>query len=196
MGGNRVVKWRWYYNLFIVFLVSGIWHGANWTFVAWGALHGFYLVFAELTKKRRNAAVNLLGLAGRPQFYNVAQIGTTFALVCLAWVFFRANTIGDAWYITTHLFSGLAETAQAIVTNEDGARGNLLYLGQSREIFTLGLLAILALVLVELAQRSGSLRLAISSYPFPVRVAAYNILIASILLFGSFSESEFIYFQF
>ncbi|WP_161889146.1 MBOAT family O-acyltransferase [Pontibacter russatus] len=196
LGGNRVVKWRWYYNLFIVFLVSGIWHGANWTFVVWGALHGFYLVFAELTKRRRNAAVDALGLAGRPQTYKVAQIGTTFALVCLAWVFFRANTIGDAWYITTHLFSGLAETAQAIVTNEDGARGNLLYLGQSREIFTIGLLAILVLMLVELAQRSGSLRLAISSYPFPVRVAAYNILIASILLFGSFSESEFIYFQF
>lgn len=196
LGGNRVVKWRWHYNLFIVFLVSGIWHGANWTFVVWGALHGFYLVFAELTKKRRNAAVDILGLADRPQFYKAAQIGTTFALVCLAWVFFRANTIGDAWYITTHLFSGLAETAQAIITNEDGVRSNLLYLGQSREIFTLGLLAILVLVLVELAQRSGSLRLTISSYPFPVRVVAYNILIASILLFGSFSESEFIYFQF
>jgi len=52
LGGNRVVKWRWYYNLFITFLVSGFWHGANWTFIVWGALHGFYLVFANITAKK------------------------------------------------------------------------------------------------------------------------------------------------
>ena len=53
LGGNRVVKWRWYYNLFITFLVSGLWHGAEWTFVIWGALHGFYLIFAIWTTKLR-----------------------------------------------------------------------------------------------------------------------------------------------
>src|SRR5699024_7094945 len=50
LGGNRVVKWRWYYNLFITFLISGLWHGANWTFVAWGIIHGFYHIFALVTK--------------------------------------------------------------------------------------------------------------------------------------------------
>lgn len=196
LGGNRVVKWRWYYNLFIVFLVSGVWHGANWTFVVWGALHGFYLIFAELTKKQRNTAVDATGLLQPAPYYKAVQIGTTFSLVCLAWVFFRANTISDAWYITTHLFSGLAETAQAIVINNSGVRGDLLYLGQTKEIFVIGVAAIFVLMIIEFAQRTGSLRLTIARYPFPIRVAAYNILLASILLFGSFSESEFIYFQF
>ncbi|GAA4432141.1 MBOAT family protein [Pontibacter saemangeumensis] len=196
LGGNRVVKWRWYYNLFIVFLVSGLWHGANWTFLVWGGLHGFYLVIAELTKERRNAAMDAIGLVQQAPYCKAVQTGTTFALVCLAWIFFRANTIGDALYITTHLFSSLTETAQAIVLNKHAERGVLLYLGQNREVFVLGVAAILVLVVIELSQRSGSLRLRISRYPFPVRVAAYNFLLASILLFGSFSESEFIYFQF
>ena len=50
LGGNKVMKWRWYYNLFITFLISGFWHGANWTFIAWGALHGTYLITAIILK--------------------------------------------------------------------------------------------------------------------------------------------------
>jgi D-alanyl-lipoteichoic acid acyltransferase DltB (MBOAT superfamily) len=76
LGGNRVVKWRWYYNLFITFLVSGLWHGAEWSFVIWGALHGFYLIFAIWTVKIRN----------------------------FAWIFFRANNLHDAFLIIGNTF--------------------------------------------------------------------------------------------
>jgi D-alanyl-lipoteichoic acid acyltransferase DltB (MBOAT superfamily) len=61
LGGNRVGKWRWYYNIFIVFLVSGLWHGANWTFIIWGGLHGFYQVFGQVTAQQRDKLVNLVG---------------------------------------------------------------------------------------------------------------------------------------
>ncbi|WP_242916136.1 MBOAT family O-acyltransferase [Pontibacter liquoris] len=196
LGGNRVVKWRWYYNLFIVFLVSGLWHGASWTFIIWGALHGFYQVFGTITADARNKMADLVGLNRFPAFHKFLQWGTTFVLVCFAWIFFRANTIHDAWYISSHMFSGLLEGARAIAANPDGIRLQLLYLGQSKEIFTLAIGVVVLLILIELVQQQGSLRLRIASYPFPVRVAIYNALIVAILLFGSFSESEFIYFQF
>jgi alginate O-acetyltransferase complex protein AlgI len=80
LGGNRVSIPRWYFNLFIVFLVSGLWHGANWTFVIWGALHGFYLVFALLTKNIRNTFTKFIGLNKLPALNNFFQILTTFSL--------------------------------------------------------------------------------------------------------------------
>jgi alginate O-acetyltransferase complex protein AlgI len=66
LGGNRVGKWRWYYNLFVVFMVSGLWHGANWTFVVWGALHGLYLVFAIVTQSHRESFSRWIGLTSIP----------------------------------------------------------------------------------------------------------------------------------
>jgi len=69
LGGNRVVKWRWYYNLFITFLISGFWHGANWTFVVWGALHGFYLVFSHATKNIRNNLAMRSNLVNYPRTF-------------------------------------------------------------------------------------------------------------------------------
>ncbi|MEO5585122.1 MAG: MBOAT family O-acyltransferase, partial [Flavobacteriales bacterium] len=62
LGGNRVLKWRWYYNLMITFLVSGLWHGANWTYVIWGALHGSYLVASIMLKRPSSRLVQAIGL--------------------------------------------------------------------------------------------------------------------------------------
>jgi len=92
LGGNRVVKWRWYYNLFIVFLVSGLWHGANWTYVIWGGLHGTYLVAALVLRP----ATDRLGRALPGLLTRAFGLLSTFTLVTLAWVFFRATTAGDA----------------------------------------------------------------------------------------------------
>lgn len=196
LGGNRVVKWRWYYNLFIVFLVSGLWHGANWTFIVWGALHGFYQVFGFLTAKQRDAAVASLGLNRNRTFYKALQVGTTFALVCLAWVFFRANTISDAWYITTHMFSGFGEWVSLVISNENFARHELLYLGQRREAFMAAVVFIVLMELIHLLQRRYPIRFRLRTYPSFVRLMAYNFVILLILFWGVFSESEFIYFQF
>ncbi|GAA4434234.1 MBOAT family protein [Pontibacter saemangeumensis] len=196
LGGNRVLKWRWYYNIFIVFLVSGLWHGANWTFIVWGALHGFYQVFGFLTSKRRDMLVRKIGLDRHEDFYRVVQVGTTFALVCFAWIYFRANSIGDAWYITTHIFSGLAESAKAIVSNVDFARLKLLYIGQQIEHYALAICFILILVLAELFQRKKSLRSAMSNASIIYRWGLTYALIITIILFGVYESNAFIYFQF
>lgn len=96
LGGNRVVKWRWYYNVLITFSISGIWHGAAWTFLIWGALHGGYMVFALITEKQRIKIANAVGLKAGRKINTLANVLVTIALVCLAWVFFRAETVHDA----------------------------------------------------------------------------------------------------
>ena len=79
----------------IVFVVSGLWHGANWTFVIWGALHGLYVVVEALIHRRGT----------RIRLPAVVKVLITFALVSFAWIFFRANSFADAGYVVTHLFA-------------------------------------------------------------------------------------------
>jgi alginate O-acetyltransferase complex protein AlgI len=102
LGGNRVKVQRIYLNLMIVFLISGLWHGAKWTFVIWGALHGFYLIFTLMTKNLRKSISRFFS----PSIFSILSLILTFCFVSFAWIFFRANSVQDAWYIATHIFSG------------------------------------------------------------------------------------------
>jgi D-alanyl-lipoteichoic acid acyltransferase DltB (MBOAT superfamily) len=147
LGGNRVGKWRWYYNIFIVFLVSGLWHGANWTFIIWGCLHGFYQVFGQITANLRNKVVDVIGLAKLGPFYEFIQTATTFGLVSFAWIFFRAASLADAYYISTHMFSGFFDGVAA-VKNSSFIREEILLPGQGRSmvLFSFGLLFLLLLL--------------------------------------------------
>ncbi|MEM7040393.1 MAG: MBOAT family O-acyltransferase, partial [Bacteroidota bacterium] len=96
LGGNRTVKWRWYYNLFITFLVSGLWHGANWTYVVWGALHGFYLVSSRMSVGVRKKIADTLRLDRFPRMVALHEVLLTFVLVVIGWIFFRAENMADA----------------------------------------------------------------------------------------------------
>src|SRR5579864_8550701 len=78
LGGNRVSIPRWYCNIFIVFLISGFWHGANWTFIAWGALHGCYMLFAIATKNTRDKIYTAIGLKKVRWLYEFTQVFITF----------------------------------------------------------------------------------------------------------------------
>ncbi|WP_187260540.1 MBOAT family O-acyltransferase [Pontibacter beigongshangensis] len=193
LGGNRVLKWRWYYNLFIVFLVSGLWHGANWTFIVWGALHGLYQVFGLMTAKKRDSLVSLFGLNRNETVYRSIQVGTTFSLVCLAWVFFRANTISDAWYISTHMFSNLLESAKAFAIQL--VHGSNV-MGQVKQEFLLGVLFILVMEGVHYLQRQRNVRFHISGFNPILRWGIYSLYLLIFIYFGVFSSSAFIYFQF
>ncbi|MBL4653924.1 MAG: MBOAT family protein, partial [Flavobacteriales bacterium] len=85
LGGNRVVKWRWHYNLFITFLISGLWHGANWTFIVWGGLHGIYLIVELKTNSILEPVRNL-----NKWYSKFTMVLFTFGLVLFSWIFFRA----------------------------------------------------------------------------------------------------------
>jgi D-alanyl-lipoteichoic acid acyltransferase DltB (MBOAT superfamily) len=102
LGGNRVTKGQWAFNILIVFLLSGLWHGANWTFMFWGLLHGSFYLIGKITRSSREKLCESLSLKGN--FLNFLQIIITFNLVSIAWVFFRAENINEALYIISNMF--------------------------------------------------------------------------------------------
>jgi D-alanyl-lipoteichoic acid acyltransferase DltB (MBOAT superfamily) len=118
LGGSRCSRPRHLLNLFIVFIVSGLWHGANWTFIVWGALHGVYQIVGNLTAKPRARLIEKTGHTSKSPIVVWPRRILTFILVCFAWIFFRANSMKDALVILKNLFSfsggGIGETLSAM----------------------------------------------------------------------------------
>ena len=114
LGGSRTTTARHYANLLTVFAVSGLWHGASWTYVVWGLLHGTYLVVGDATRPLRSAALRRLGLDRDRGVVRVGATLTTFVLVTIAWVFFRATTFEQAWYVLSHAFGPSAGADRAM----------------------------------------------------------------------------------
>ena len=195
LGGNRVSKWRREYNLFIVFLISGIWHGASWTYVIWGAIHGFYLVFANQTEGFRNKIVDALGIKKLPTLYKIIQIITIFCLTSFAWIFFRAMKVNDAFYIIQSMFTGLGEQLHQL-GNKAFIEKNV-FLGQGATNFVMVIFALIVMEIVHLNQRGRSLREVINHKPILVRWVLYYGIVLAILFLGMYDKpAQFIYFQF
>ena len=196
LGGNRVARPRWLANLFNTFLVSGLWHGARWTFVVWGALHGAYLVSAILTADVRARVRAALGVERFPRLLSAWQMGVTFLLVCIGWVFFRATTFADAWYVLSHLGTGVPAQIASLAHREPGAVRSLLFLGFESSRLIIAVAAVLALLVVERLQGAGPLRVRLAGEPTLIRWAAYACAVLTIMTLGVFHSAKFIYFQF
>jgi len=189
MGGNRVSIPRWYFNLFIVLLICGLWHGANWTFVVWGGLHGLYLVISVFTRNIREKIDKAMGLDRIPRLYSYFKVTVTFSLVCFAWIFFRANNIPDAIYIISHLFTGWEEiTVRALKA--------ALFSGPLKFHLVAGVVSVGILLLIHLLQGDNHFDQWLSKKRIILRWTAYYSMVLAILLFGDFGIKEFIYFQF
>jgi len=195
LGGNKVSPLRKYFNLFITFLVSGLWHGANWTYVIWGALNGFYLIvemqwqsFIDQLRERTRYKI-------AKSLINAFLVLFTFSLTCFAWIFFRANTVGDAFYIVSNLFTGLSSLPYNLL-DPVYVKLNIL-LGKDKWHFVFALVGIAFLFVTHYLQRRGSGRSILNRQPLAVRWAFYFAIVAGIAFFGAFNESQqFIYFQF
>jgi alginate O-acetyltransferase complex protein AlgI len=191
LDGNRVSVPRWYFNLFFVFLVSGFWHGASWTFIIWGALHGFYLVFALIIEPLKAQIENKLGLLKYPAFYKIFNIFITFSLVSFTWIFFRAGSQSFI-YIRT-LFMDWHGTLDADYLS------NLIFVKLNIGIITLILVPIL-IIFMELVhyyqEKHGSVRVLIAKQPFYIRWAIYYSFLFAFMFLGIQGEHQFIYFQF
>lgn len=190
LGGNRVTIPRWYFNLFIVFLISGLWHGANWTFIIWGALHGTYLVLGHITLKHRQSLNKILKIENN----NFLKTFTTFSLVAFAWIFFRADTTLSALYICKKIIIGIPETFINIITlNLDIDRMNL---GMKFPEFVLSIILIITLEAIHFASRRKNISTLLSNQPPIIRWFTYVCITAIILFLGVFEDRQFIYFQF
>lgn len=184
LGGNRVGKAKWYRNLFIVFCVSGLWHGANWTYVIWGALHGSYLVIGAATQNFRERISRWLGLEKFPILHKYLKILITFHLVLIAWVFFRAKSLSDVFIIFKSM---LRVNFTKFSINIDGFERNELIIA---------FLSIMFMEIVHLLQRHQGIRHMLSEKPIWLRWSIYYIMIIAIIFLGEFNNKQFIYFQF
>lgn len=174
LGGNKVGVSRRYSNLLITFLVSGLWHGANWTFLVWGGLHGLYLIIENLVSNQR---MNSL-LADYLSLRIVKRV-FIFVAVSIAWVFFRANTVSDAIVILT----------KAIQIDRN------VFL-EAKTLFY-GSIAIAILVVLDIfAERKGKDNvLQNEACSFGI-IALFVALVIAIFYLGVFDGGQFIYFQF
>ncbi len=188
LGGNRRGVLRKYLNLMITFVLSGLWHGANWTYVAWGALNGAFQIIGDAKNR-------LLKTQRRGQSFSLRllQRAVTFALICFTWVFFRAASMGDALCILRSMFSV-----------------NNLWIFTDGTLKTLGLTTLEWVVLagsigvlwaVDAArERGAAFQAQLARQPIAFRWMAYVCAIVFILLFGvygvGFDAGQFIYFQF
>jgi D-alanyl-lipoteichoic acid acyltransferase DltB (MBOAT superfamily) len=189
LGGNRVARSRWYYNLFITFLLSGLWHGANWTFVIWGALNGFYLIFSLVTRDIREGFNKAIGLASHPRLHGALSVLITFTLTCIAWIFFRADSLDQALHIGSAAIA--MPTLHQIVP--DPIRGE----GISKLEVLYCFMLIGGLMLIEMASTRIDLLKQFRLQPAWVRWPVYYATCMAIWLLGISTEAKaFIYFQF
>jgi len=185
LGGSRCGKWRALANTVLVFLVSGLWHGANWTFVVWGALHG--LLFAPLLLLNRNRKhVDDVVASGRhlPRIGELFSMVLTFALVGVGWIFFYSKTVGGAWGYLVRMIMWWEHPAPM-----DSMHGSRMLPLQ------LGWLWICVMLVMEWVMRSEPHGLRVGRWPGWARWVAYGVLGMACL--GMFKQaSAFIYFQF
>jgi len=185
LGGNRVSAMHVYFNLLLVFIISGLWHGANWTFVVWGLLHGVYLVTSLLLRRKEKPLVSK----------SLVNIITTFLLVCFAWIFFRADSVTDAVFIIKKIFLQSGSDAAKLL-HDAAFRINMVYLNADRFRFILLVELIVGLEIIQylLFARSDFKNIFVRKPA--LRWAGYTALFAAIILLGRFGSDSFIYFQF
>jgi alginate O-acetyltransferase complex protein AlgI len=183
LGGAWVKRPRLLMNLLITFTISGLWHGANWTYVAWGAINGAYIAIGILTKSTRDKGYRLIGIGKTSLIRTAIGIATTFTLTTAALVFFRANSFSDALYVLSHWFRnwdfGNVRTEQFLLRQMP--------------------VAILSIGFVEAVQylhSRGALTRSLARYPSTIRWPVYIGFTLAVVLLGVYRSSQFIYFQF
>ena len=191
LGGNRRGKLRNYSNIMIVFLVSGLWHGATFNFIVWGALHGFYQIAGYLLKPFKLNFIKTFKIKTEVFSFKLFQIIITFMLVNFAWIFFKASSFSSAITIIKNSFY----FNPWILLN-----GSIFKLGLDSKDFLIAIVGIVLVIIVDLMQRKISLRIQLSKQNIMFRWATYIVAVVVILVFGmygpGYSLQQFIYAQF
>lgn len=192
LGWGKVSRWRLYLSMLITFVLIGLWHGANWTFVIMGALHGAYLVIGSITSKTRQRLAEFIGLSKQVKTRSLLQSFVVFILASFSFIFFRAESPSQAWYIVSHLGSGVSNLFSLDFILHKLFRG--LNLG------TIGfIVVVISIVVMEILQsyqeRCGTFYV-FDQKPKIVRYSWYYVITLAIVFFGYFGEQAFIYFRF
>jgi len=180
LGGSRVSKPRWYLNQLIVFLVSGLWHGANWTFVMWGGINGLAQVIYIMAANPRKALARILPA----WLWGTLGVLLTFHVVLLAWVFFRADSIAQAWTVLTRTLGA--------VPRLPGLMAHYNWTGE----FWLSIGLIVLLIAYEVIEETRGFWNWLGSRPIVLRWGVYYAMSAMLLVFGKWGLSQFVYMNF
>jgi len=193
LGGSRTGSFRKHVNRIIVFLVSGLWHGAEWSFVIWGGLNGVYQVLGDLLKPVRDSVVQSLKLNRQSIGHKVLCNVITNTLICFSWIFFRADNILDALRIVKRI---LLQRNPGILFD-----GSLYECGLDRANFNLLLISVGILFFADFCKKHKiRIRNVIIEQDYWVRWLVISVSICMILLLGiwgtAYDAVSFIYFQF
>ena len=182
LGGSRGGTWMKVRNTFIIFIVSGFWHGANWTFIVWGALNAVYFLPLLLTNNNRNNLEMVAKGKFLPSAKELFSILTTFTLTVFAWIFFRANSMEHAISFVSRMFTS------SFFSVPDGLLGSA---------GILKIILVLIFVLIEWIGREGQYAIAHLGVKWQssLRYSMYYIIIIAVFWFSG-KEQQFIYFQF
>jgi len=176
LGGNRIKLSRTIMNLLITFIISGLWHGADWKFLIWGGLNGLFITIEYLWRKKQWPSP----FKTVPQF---VSIFLTFLLISISWIFFGAHNVNDAFYMCSKVFNNqdFGLSWQEVILNKDSQTACLF---------------ILILLVVEYLQEKSIKINLLQAQPIWIRWSLYIVVIWVIFLFGQFGERQFIYFVF
>jgi len=194
LGGNRCSRARKYFNSMVTFTVSGLWHGASWNFVVWGAIQGAYIVIGDLLKPLKSGFCNFFHVRVKAFGYQLFQGLCTFAMFALSLVFFRTDTLKDAWYYIYRIF-----TSFDVWSFFDGS---IYHLGLEQNEMGVLLLGIVILFLVDAyyARKKALFDVMVKEQPLAVQYVIVAVLLVMVIVFGIYGEgydaAQFIYFQF
>ena len=186
LGGSRVGVLKKVRNTFIIFIISGFWHGANWTFIIWGFLNALFIIPSILFKSNRNHIEIVASKSLFPSFKEFFQMMITFGIATFAWIFFRSNSISEAILYLKHLAGGLT---QKWVYHSSF---NYIQWNINKSIF---ILIILFFTIEWFGRKRYNPLLIFDRYNRIIRWVFYTIIIFFILYFSG-EEEQFIYFQF
>lgn len=178
-------KLRHNINLMITFLVSGLWHGANWTFIFWGGLHGAALV-AESNWNRSRGKTGAVPAAGFRWLFKVFLV---FVFCSFAWIFFRAGSMSDAIYMITHAFTGVIEPVNYL-------RMGFVDLGITKEKLLLFMINLGILCIFDFLSLKKDVITVIGALRMPIRWLMYYGIIMWIIFMFPDAGNQFVYFQF
>lgn len=188
LGGSRVPKWHKYLNIMIVFLTSGLWHGASWTYVIWGGLSGLFQILGELLKGFRTRLRSILHMSDQGPCRKILSIISTFLLFNFSLIFFRAVTVTDAFTIVAKIFT--AFDFKSILTT------SFFHLGLGVQNFLFLLVAMIILFIVDYLRERGFHASSLIKQHWTIRWGFYYLMLMMILLSANLGAKEFIYFQF
>ncbi|WP_165868457.1 MBOAT family O-acyltransferase [Natranaerovirga hydrolytica] len=190
LGGSRVKRSsRLFFNILVVFLLSGLWHGAQWTFVIWGALHGLFMVIEALIKPLRDKITHVLEHTLWIHVYHFYRMTLTFFLVVFSWIFFRANNLSDALNIINRIIYNFNFSTAELLNMTRG-------LGLQKEEFYIALFGIMILFIIDFMDRKKSVIQLLSNKQSNLRWIVYYVITTATIWLAYTGSTQFVYFQF